>query len=186
MDQRRVHTSRLLPLSSVEKPCVRAGGCRGGFVRGDLFRVVRYASTRAREVASNIERKCAIAFEDARNPFQTFYFGFEEIAEKFCQGVGGPKRTERRGSTGRTTGGGGLNGPNQRLSRGPSTSQMPRGYTHMHTRKGPHRCTSDTASVPPKRGLAVSPGSGVGHGEGILRERESYLSLSILTPNMNH
>ena len=87
MDQRRVHTSRLLPLSSVEKPCVRAGGCRGGFVRGDLFRVVRYASTRAREVASNIERKCAIAFEDARNPFQTFYFGFEEIAEKFCQGV---------------------------------------------------------------------------------------------------
>ena len=73
-------------------------------------------------------------------------------------------------------GGGGLNGPNQRLSRGPSTSQMPRGYTHMHTRKGPHRCISDTASVPPKRGLAVSPGSGVGHGEGILRERELSLT----------
>jgi len=28
-----------------------------------------------------------MAFEDARNPFQAFYFGFEEIAEKFRRGV---------------------------------------------------------------------------------------------------
>ena len=28
-----------------------------------------------------------MAFEDARNPFQAFYFGFEESAEKFRQGV---------------------------------------------------------------------------------------------------
>ena len=46
-----------------------------------------------------------------------------------------PHRT--RGPTGRTVGGGSLNGPNQRLSHVPSTSQMPRGYTPMHTRKGP-------------------------------------------------
>ena len=31
--------------------------------------------------------KCAMAFEDARIPFQAFYFGFEESAEKFRRGV---------------------------------------------------------------------------------------------------
>ena len=83
MDQRRVRTSRLPPLSRRGKPSLRAGGCRGGFVGGYLFRVGRYVSTRAREVVRDIEEKCAIAFEDARNPFQAFYFGFETIAEKF-------------------------------------------------------------------------------------------------------
>ena len=100
--------------------------------------------------------------------------------------AGGPKRTERRGSTGRTTGGGGLNGPNQRLSRGPSTSQNAT-WVHAHANpQGTHATACPIqASVPPKGGLAVSPGSGVGHGEGILRERELSLTHSILTPNMN-
>ena len=87
--------------------------------------------------------------------------------------AGGPKRTERRGSTGRTMGGGSLNGPNQRLSHGPSTSQNAT-WVHAHAHpQGTHTAACPIqASVPPKGGLTVSPGSGVGHGEGILRERE--------------
>ena len=37
-----------------------------------------------------LREKCAMAFEDARNPFQAFYFGFEESAEKFRRGVSAP------------------------------------------------------------------------------------------------
>jgi hypothetical protein len=57
MDQRHVRTSRLPPLSTRENPCLGAGGCRGGFVGGDLFRVSRYVSTGARELVRDIERK---------------------------------------------------------------------------------------------------------------------------------
>ena len=57
MDHRRVRTSRLPPLSRREKPCLRAGGCWGGFAGGELFRVGRYVSTGAREVVRDFERK---------------------------------------------------------------------------------------------------------------------------------
>jgi len=73
MDQRRVRTSRLPPLSTRENPCLGAGGCRGGFVRGDLFRVSRYVSTGARELVRDIERKMRHCV-DARNPFQAVSF----------------------------------------------------------------------------------------------------------------
>ena len=56
MDQRRVRTSRLPPLSRRGKPSLRAGGCRGGFVGGDLFRIGRYVSTAgARELVRDID-----------------------------------------------------------------------------------------------------------------------------------
>ena len=57
MDHRRVRTSRLPPLSRREKPCLRAGGCWGGFAGGELFRVGRYVSTGAGEVVRDFERK---------------------------------------------------------------------------------------------------------------------------------
>ena len=57
MDHRRVCTSRLPPLSRREKPCLRAGGCWGGFAGGELFRVGRYVSTGAGEVVRDFERK---------------------------------------------------------------------------------------------------------------------------------
>ena len=72
MDQRRVRTSRLPPLSTRENPCLGAGGCRGGFVGGDLFRVSRYVSTGARELVRDIERKMRHCV-DARNPFQATF-----------------------------------------------------------------------------------------------------------------
>ena len=81
MDQRHVRTSRLPPLSTRENPCLGAGGCRGGFVGGDLFRVSRYVSTGAREVVRDIERKMRHCVRRREKPF--FCFGFEEIAEKF-------------------------------------------------------------------------------------------------------
>jgi hypothetical protein len=60
MDQRRVRTSRLPPLSTRENPCLGAGGCRGGFVGGDLFRVSRYVSTGARELVRDIEKNAPL------------------------------------------------------------------------------------------------------------------------------
>ena len=65
MDQRRVRTSRLPPLSTRENPCLGAGGCRGGFVGGALFRVSRYVSIREHTGLANScaksREKCAIA-----------------------------------------------------------------------------------------------------------------------------
>ena len=89
MDQRRVRTSRLPPLSTRENPCLGAGGCRGGFVGGDLFRVSRYVSTGARELVRDIEKNAPLRRREKSfsSHFQSFYFGFEEIVEKFCQGV---------------------------------------------------------------------------------------------------
>jgi hypothetical protein len=59
-------------LSTRENPCLGAGGCRGGFVGGDLFRVSRYVSTGARELVRDIERKMRHCV-DARNPFQATF-----------------------------------------------------------------------------------------------------------------
>jgi len=76
--------------------------------------------------------------------------------------AGGPKRTERRGSAGRTVGGGSLNGPNQRLSHGPSTSHMPCGYTPMHTRKGTTPLHIRYSVCPSHEGVGSFAGHGVG------------------------
>ena len=77
MDQRRVRTSRLPPLSRRGgKPSLRAGGCRGGFVGGDLFRIGRYVSTGARELVRDIERKMRHCVRRREKSFSSFLFRF--------------------------------------------------------------------------------------------------------------
>ena len=90
--------------------------------------------------------------------------------------AGGPKRTERRGSTGRTMGGGSLNGPNQRLSHGPSTSQNAtwvHAHATMQTRKGPTPLHVRYKRLfLPRGGWQFRRAVVCGHGESILRARE--------------
>ena len=76
MDQRRVRTSRLPILSRREKPYLGAGGCRCGFVGGDLFRVSRYVSTGARELVHDIERKMRHCVRRREKSFSSFLFRF--------------------------------------------------------------------------------------------------------------
>ena len=73
MDQRRVRSSRLPPLSRRGKPCLRAGG-------GDLFRVGRCVHTPGSKAKSR--EKSAFALRNRVN----FRLNFL-IAEKFCQRV---------------------------------------------------------------------------------------------------
>ena len=95
MDHRRVRTSRLPPLSRREKPCLRAGGCRGGFAGGELFRVGRYVSTGAREVVRDFERKMRHCVRRREKSFSSFLFRFRGNCGKVSPGGSGtPFRTE--------------------------------------------------------------------------------------------
>ena len=86
MDHRRVRTSRLPPLSRREKPCLRAGGCRGGFAGGELFRVGRYVSTGAREVVRDFERKMRHCVRRREKSFSSFLFRFRGNCGKVSPG----------------------------------------------------------------------------------------------------
>ena len=88
MDHRRVRTSRLPPLSRREKPCLRAGGCWGGFAGGELFRVGRYVSTGAREVVRDFERKMRHCVRRREKSF------FSELPQAFCQQIHSSGRPE--------------------------------------------------------------------------------------------
>ena len=86
MDHRRVRTSRLPPLSRREKPCLRAGGCWGGFAGGELFRVGRYVSTGAREVVRDFERKMRHCVRRREKSFSSFLFRFRGNCGKVSPG----------------------------------------------------------------------------------------------------
>lgn len=86
MDHRRVRTSRLPPLSRREKPCLRAGGCWGGFAGGELFRVGRYVSTGARELVRDIERKMRHCVRRREKSFSSFLFRFRGNCGKVSPG----------------------------------------------------------------------------------------------------
>ena len=86
MDHRRVCTSRLPPLSRREKPCLRAGGCWGGFAGGELFRVGRYVSTGAREVVRDFERKMRHCVRRREKSFSSFLFRFRGNCGKVSPG----------------------------------------------------------------------------------------------------
>ena len=95
MDHRRVRTSRLPPLSRREKPCLRAGGCWGGFAGGELFRVGRYVSTGAREVVRDFERKMRHCVRRREKSFSSFLFRFRGNCGKVSPGGCGRQDRER-------------------------------------------------------------------------------------------
>ena len=96
MDHRRVRTSRLPPLSRREKPCLRAGGCRGGFAGGELFRVGRYVSTGAREIVRDFETKMRHCVRRREKSFSSFLFRFRGNCGKVSPG-GSAKATRQAG-----------------------------------------------------------------------------------------